>query len=303
MHKCPSRVLLGVTQPPSAHDEASGLTGAGTNGLLTFDAEVGRAVSVAADYQGWAYETGFNAAQATADATAGAVEEISWEPWNYAAGIDQPAYSDRSIASGAYDSFLSKWAAGAKAYGKPLFVRLAPEMNGNWDSWSVGVNGNTANSYVAMWRHVYDVVRAAGAFNVSWVWSPNVSFPGSTPLAEVYPGNAYVDVVALDGYNWGTATAATHWQSFQQIFGADLSTLRRLAPTKPIWLAEVGSAEQGGNKATWVKDLVNQVISAPQVAGFAWFNFNQPPTDWSVTSNPASLLSFREALRSRSLSS
>jgi len=296
MHKCPSKILFGVTAPPSPQDIAYGLTGAGTNALVDIASQTGHPVAIAADYQGWAYEPGFNLAQAQAAANAGAVEEINWEPWDYAQGVNQPTYSDRAIANGAYDGFLARWAAGAKAYGEPLFVRFAAEMNGNWDSWAVGVNGNTAADYVAMWRHVYSYVRAQGALNVSWVWSPNVSFPGSAPLSEVFPGNDYVDVVALDGYNRGTALSGTQWQSFTQIFGADLSTLSTLAPTKPIWLAEVGSAEQGGNKAAWVTNLVTQVLSQPQVVGFAWFNFDQPPIDWSMSSSAPSLSAFQAAL-------
>jgi hypothetical protein len=296
MHKCASKILLGVSQPPSLQDAAGGLTGSGAGGLSEFASEVDHPVAIAADYQGWAYETGFNLAQAEAAASVGAIEEIDWEPWNYAKGVNQPPYSDLAIADGAYDSFLAQWAAGAKAYGKPIFVRLAAEMNGYWDSWAVGVNGNTSADYIAMWRHVYTFVRAQGALNVSWIWSPNVSFPGSTPLSDVYPGNDYVDVVALDGYNWGTARIGTQWQTFDQIFGPDLATLSTLAPTKPVWIAETASAEQGGNKSAWIENLIGEVLALPQVVGFAWFNFNQPPTDWTVGSSPSSLSAFQDAL-------
>ncbi len=296
MHKCTSKILLGVSQPPSSQDAGTGLTGSGTSGLTEFETEVGHPVAIAADYQGWAYESGFNLAQAEAAVSAGAIEEIDWEPWNYAAGVNQPAYSDLAIADGAYDSFLTQWAAGAKAYGKPIFVRFAAEMNGDWDPWDVGVNGNTSAGYVAMWRHVYTSVRTQGALNVSWIWSPNVSFPGSTPLSDVYPGNNYVDVVGLDGYNWGTAKSGTQWETFDQIFGPDLATLRILAPKKPVWIAETASAEQGGNKSAWVANLVDEVLALPQVVGFAWFNFNQPPTDWTVSSSSSSLAAFQGAL-------
>lgn len=296
MGKCPAKVLLGVTEAPSAQDQALGLTGSGTAGIEAFASELQHPVAVAADYQGWAYESGFNTAQAEADAAAGAVEEVSWEPWDYAKGVDQPAYSDQAIADGAYDSFLASWAAGAKSYGGPIFVRLAAEMNGNWDSWSVGVNGNTSADYVAMWRHVVSFVRAQGALNVSWVWSPNVSYPGSTPLADVYPGDDYVDVVALDGYNWGTAQAGTSWEPFSQIFGPDLATLSTLAPGKPVWVAETACAEQGGDKAAWEADLVQQVLAQPQVVGFAWFDIAQGAEDWPVASSPASLAGLQSAL-------
>lgn len=296
MHKCPGQILLGVTEAPSEQDLAGGLSGSGATGLTAFAAEVGHPVAIAADYQGWPYQGGFNLAQAEAAAGSGAIEEINWEPWDYAQGLNQPAYSDRAIAAGAYDNYLASWAAGAKAYGKPIFVRFAAEMNGDWDSWAVGVNGNTSADYVAMWRHVYTFVRDQGALNVSWVWSPNVSFPGSTPLADVYPGNDYVDVVALDGYNWGTATPGTQWQSYETIFGPDLQTLAALALGKPVWIAETASVEQGGDKAAWVTEMVKGVLSAPQVVGFAWFDIKQGPADWTIGSSPSALAAFRAAL-------
>jgi len=295
--RCSTSVVLGITEPPSPADTSDGLPGAGTASLQNFAVEAGRPAAVAADYQQWGGSPGFIAAQARADAEAGAVEEISWEPFDYTGGLTQPAYTDRSIASGAYDSYLKSWAAGAKAYKKPLFVRFAAEMNGNWDSWDVGVNGNTAADYVAMWRHVYAVVTGAGAKNITWLWSPNVSYAGSPSLASVYPGSAYVGVVALDGYNWGSAYSYTSWQSFGQIFNPDLASLAKVAPGKPIWIAETASTEQGGSKAAWIADAFKQVDSNPNIVGLAWFDFNQPPTYWPINSSAASLQAFDGAVK------
>ena len=73
-------------------------------------------------------------------------------------------------------------------------------MNGNWNSWGTRP-GNSSADYVAMWRHVVSIFRAAGASNVRWVWSPNIYASRSTttrPFAAYYPGNAWVDDVGLD---------------------------------------------------------------------------------------------------------
>jgi len=32
-------------------------------------------------------------------------------------------------------------------------------MNGKWQPWSIGVNGNTAAQYVTAWRHAHDIFR------------------------------------------------------------------------------------------------------------------------------------------------
>ena len=84
-------------------------------------------------------------------------------------------------------------------------LRYGHEMNGSWYPRADGVNGNAPGDFAAAWRHVHDVVTAAGATNPSWVWSPNIPYTGSTPLDGLYPGAVYVDAVALDGYNWGTS--------------------------------------------------------------------------------------------------
>jgi beta-mannanase len=42
---------------------------------------------------------------------------------------------------------------------KPFYLRFAHEMNGKWQPWSPGVNGNTAARYVIAWRHVHHIFR------------------------------------------------------------------------------------------------------------------------------------------------
>ncbi len=156
-------------------------------------------------------------------------------------------------------------------------------MNGPWYPWSEGVNGNQPGSYVQAWRHVHDIFRAEGVTNVSWVWSPFVRLAGTRPLSSFYPGDAYVNWVALDGYNGGSALDWGGWLSFEQIFGPSLAELRALT-TKPIAIAEVASAEAGGSKALWIKDFFASLERRPEIRAFSWFHFNKE-TDWRITSS------------------
>ena len=41
----------------------------------------------------------------------------------------------------------------------------------------------------------------------------------------------------------------------RDIFNNQLESLWRLAPTKPVQIAEVGTARHGGNKAAWIHDM------------------------------------------------
>jgi hypothetical protein len=207
----------------------------------------------------------------------------------------------RDIAAGRYDSSIWTWAAQAKAWGHPLFLRWDWEMNGSWFAWgATPQNANTPADYVAAWRHVHDVFEAAGATNVTWVWSPNVEFPGSVRLASLYPGNAYVDWTAMDGYDRsGNATS-----TFASIFAATYAELLRLAPTKPIMIAEVAASEAAGSKASWIRDAlsVQLPLRFPSVRAVVWFNWRISEggawQDWPIESSASARQAFAAAIAS-----
>ncbi|CCQ45114.1 putative endoglucanase [Pseudarthrobacter siccitolerans] len=228
----------------------------------------------------------------------GAVPLVTWEPWAWGGGLEQPAYSLDRIAAGDFDARIIQWGQALAAWGYPVQLRFAHEMNGNWYPWAEGVNGNEAGDYVQAWRHVHDVMAAAGASNVSWVWGPNVPYWGSTDLAGLFPGADYVDVVALDGYNWGTSASWSGWISPQDLFAPGIAELRALAPGLPILIAETASSEAGGSKAAWNTDLVAYLAAQPDVMGFVWFHI-QKEADWRINSSDASAAAFKSALAAR----
>jgi beta-mannanase len=228
----------------------------------------------------------------------GATPLVTWEPWAWGGGVEQPAYSLDRVAAGDFDAHITQWGQSLAAWGKPVMLRFAHEMNGNWYPWAEGVNGNQPGDYVAAWRHVHDVVAATGAANVQWVWSPNVPYWGSTDLAGLYPGAGYVDIVALDGYNWGTSQTWSSWVSPMDLLGPGISQLRTLAPGKPVLIAETASSELGGSKAAWNTDLVSYLAAQPDVMGFVWFHL-QKETDWRINSSDSSASAFKSALWAR----
>ncbi|ACL40917.1 beta-mannanase-like protein [Pseudarthrobacter chlorophenolicus A6] len=228
----------------------------------------------------------------------GAVPLVTWEPWAWGGGVNQPAYSLDRIAAGDFDAHIAQWGQALAAWGYPVQLRFAHEMNGDWYPWAESVNGNQPGDYVQAWRHVHDVVEAQGASNVSWVWSPNVPYWGSTDLAGLYPGAGYVDVVALDGYNWGTSASWSGWISPQDLFAPGIAQLRALAPGTPILIAETASSEAGGDKAAWNTQLISYLAAQPDVMGFVWFHI-QKEADWRINSSAASATAFKNALLAR----
>lgn len=236
----------------------------------------------------------------------GAVPLVTWEPWIAHGGPDQPEFALAAIAAGTYDDYIHGWARDAAAWGRPFYLRFAHEMNGSWYPWGADVNGNTPDDYVAAWRHVLGIFREEGATNVRWVWSPNVLLSSAGPSAALndiapatsyrsyYPGDDYVDWVALDGYNWG----GTGWQSLSEVFARSYDTLVALTE-KPVMIAEVGCTEQGGDKAAWIESgLLTEIPQRlPRVRAVIWFNSNQE-RDWRIDSSPAALQAFRMVAQS-----
>jgi beta-mannanase len=212
--------------------------------------------------------------------------------------LNQPDYALSTIADGAWDSYIETWAREAAAYGGPILIRFAQEMNGTWYPWSATTNGNTAANYVAAFQHIHDVFEQVGATNVKWVWSPNIVQGMPTPLSSVYPGSAYVDYVGIDGYNGGTAVPSMGgWLTPSQVFGSTLSGLEQVAPDKPVFINETGCAEEGGDKAEWITELFSYLEGTPSVVGLVWFDVDEASeTNWRLDSSPASFAAAAAAL-------
>lgn len=301
-----------------------------------FASQIGRMPAIVMWYQAWggdAASTAFRPELLENVASRGPTPMITWEPWvplyyghdeatmgsstsstttistsaplsdpSRIPGrsvVDQPAYRLANILRGDFDAYIDAWAVGLARYGQPVYLRFAHEMNGDWYPWGAGVNGNTTMDYVTAWRYVHGRFAAARAYNVRWVWTPMVW--QSISLADVYPGDAYVDWIGLDGYNWGTVAPSWRtpgWQSFADVFERDYQSLAALT-SKPIMIAETASAEEGGDKAIWISDAFNVQLprNFPRVRAVVWFNFNKE-TDWRIDSSPAALQAFFVAVHS-----
>lgn len=263
-----------------------------------FTSEVGVAPQIVLYYRDWnpSWSTALLDPRITAPILArGAVPMITWEPFRSDdAAVAQPAYAPAAIAAGRYDAYIRRAAAEAAAFKRPFFLRFAHEMNGSWAPWE-RVAGNTPTDYVAMWRHVVSLFRAAGASNVRWVWSANVVGGGVAPFEPYYPGDAWVDDVALDGYNWGVVKQS-RWRPFAGVFGESYDALSALT-RKPLLITETSSAELGGSKAAWIDGIATALAQRlPRVRALIWFDRDQE-TSWSVASSPGALQAFRRLVR------
>jgi beta-mannanase len=183
------------------------------------------------------------------------------------------ASSLSKITSGAYDKRIKAQARAMKAFGHRVFLRLAPEMNGDWYGYS-----GKPSAYVAVWRHVHDVFVRAGATNVTWVWCPNLT---PSNWDAYYPGAKYVNVVGVDGYS----NTAYDWETFKQMFGGFFAHFAAFAPGKPQLVVETatdsgaGGPEAGvGSAASYISGMQSylQDVAGPKynVIGVCWFDTN-----------------------------
>jgi len=226
----------------------------------------------------------------------GAVPFVTLEPWPQSlrsGQVDEPSYRLSSVAGGGHDVALIRIARAIAAYGKPVYLRYAHEMNGDWYPWATRANAGSPAAYVEAWQHTHDLMAGAGARNAEWVWSPAAlaTGPGGPAggLSAMYPGDRYVDFVGFTGYGLGESAATTFdpWL-------ADVATFT----SRPVILSEIGA--DGPNKVAWINSLGPYLEQHPNVAGFVWFNTTPQSTGASgyyrIDDSSAQVSAFRAVL-------
>ncbi|MGH2897929.1 MAG: glycoside hydrolase family 26 protein, partial [Solirubrobacteraceae bacterium] len=255
----------------------------------------GRRVAIVNWYQNWGGGAWISSVQphvVGAVTNSGRVPLLTWEPTDSSFSPLQPAYALARIAAGDHDGYIASFARGLRNLGSVVYLRPMHEMNGTWYPWGAGVNGNTAGQFVQAWRRMHGIFAAQGASNVRWVWSPNnFDVSSAYPMESFYPGGAYVDVLAANAYNWGSARPQWGgWQTFSQVFGSADSRLAALGP-QPIWLAEAGTAPNGGDKPAWIRDMFARAEQMPRLGAIVWFN-ELKELDWRANADPAVAAAF-----------
>jgi mannan endo-1,4-beta-mannosidase len=190
-----------------------------------------------------------------------------------------------AIAAGFSDSYLRSYARTVRAFGHPVILSFGHEMNGTWYPWSAGSTSPAV--FRAAWRHVVAVFRAAGASNVTWLWTISSTNAAGSGLRQWWPGSAWVNWVGIDGYYYRASS------SFTSVFGTTVSDVRTFTHD-PILISETGvSPAAGPAKITSLFTGVRR----DHLLGFVWFDVAQHEgiyhQDWRLENNPAALATFR----------
>lgn len=182
-----------------------------------------------------------------------------------------------SVAAGSDDAVITKVAESLKSFGKPVFLRWYWEMNFTTDPQTakqcLGTGGPAG--FIAAWQHIWKIFQNVGATNVAFVWCPggnNIS----TLAPQFYPGNQYVDWIAVDVY------AVTQGSSFAKIVAPFYNQFS--SDGKPLMIAETGAHQ--GVQSQYLQGVATSLPAQfPDIKAFLYFDGSGPRGDWSLDSN------------------
>ncbi|HVV77319.1 MAG TPA: glycosyl hydrolase [Mycobacteriales bacterium] len=166
----------------------------------------GRPITSAADFQTNASWQAFDSAQRVIKdwrgQNTGIVVSIAVPLW--------AGYGDHlaAAASGYYDEHFQTMARNLVAAGLGNSVlRLGWEFNGDWFRWGITSSGKPyqyklrAREFASAWRHIVTSIRHVKGAHFKFDWCVSAG-PHFKHLDLAYPGNAYVDYVGMDVYDW-----------------------------------------------------------------------------------------------------
>jgi len=311
------RTALGLYVPGIPYFES------GARGLDALEKKLEAKVEIVSGFVDWEYV--FGGPRDLALTKGGARSLLySWEP--HCAPAARPGEPERcvtfeSVARGDHDDYLHAIAASMRKFPHTIYVRPWGEMNAEWSPWQPGSGrprAGTHAQFVAAWRHVRDLFEREQVDNLKLVFNPDASdWETSTRIPEIWPGSEYVDVLGIDGYNWGKGVPGGPgtWREFEEIFADMYAILTALHPTAPVWICEVGSKEPtksdgsqarpaprdpAHSKGAWLTRMMSS-RAFPRVTALVHFNVNKE-RDFRLESSPDALRAMRRQLRLRARS-
>ena len=278
------------TRPPASTTPPAGFTAAMAPnsgalwGTSKFDkgweAQMGRKFDIVHVYHQWSQN--FPTAEERALAAEGRMLLINWKsPGSWPA-----------VANGSQDAQITTTATRLKGFGQKVFLAFHHEPEND-----IPGAGQPAD-YAKAFRRVVDIFNRIGADNVLFVWNMMGFVGGHGDIyPTLYPGDAYVDWIAYDPYNWYGCKAGHKTRSFAEITKPFYDWTAAHAPGKPLMLAEYGLREQPGgtpSKAEWLRDsLVQLKTTRTRIKALVYFN-NLHTCDWRITSSSASVAAYRD---------
>ncbi|MFF0720158.1 glycosyl hydrolase [Micromonospora sp. NPDC003816] len=192
---------------------------------------------------------------------------FAWESRVFSSGT---VLTWRDVYSGRYDQTIDDVAGRIKAAGVPVFMGFDHEPEDEPEK------GSDAE-FVRAWRYVHDRFAAAQVRNAVWVWTMMGWSGHYSRYAGLYPGDAYVDWVAWDPYNFHVCNGSTTWKSPSTTIGSFYRWLddTGIGKGKPRMLAEFGTNFDSADpnaKRRWFEEFPAALKAHPKIKAAIYFN-------------------------------
>ncbi|HEY2801991.1 MAG TPA: glycosyl hydrolase [Chthoniobacterales bacterium] len=288
------------------------------DGIEDFETMVGKHQAIIASSSYWG-EQRFPTRNLEIISRHGSMPLVFWSPWDkpYLQNRGPDRFSLREIIKGTWDTYIDRWADSARAFGKPMLVSFANEMNGEWFPWSgwfYGANKPVPGqpnewqgpeTFKKAYRHVVDRVRARGAKNIQWVFhTNNYAEPNETwnYPAAYYPGSNYVDWLGMSIY--GQQVGGDDWSPVEPLITWPYDQMCAVDPTKPIMVAEwgVGEFPRHGDKAKFISEGLQLLrtqyprIKAAVYWSERWQNDDNTYSNLRVNSSVEALAAYKKGI-------
>lgn len=240
---------------------------------------------------------------------AGRTPLVTWEPFTPTPAAT-PGDILRRVVAGEYDEYLTEWAAALASWragsdgqigtddDRRLYLRPMHEPNGDWYPWAPASSDCDAETYVAAWRRLHRVVADAGVTtdHVKWIWAVNHVDVGDVTAESLFPGDDVVDLVGVDGFNWGASQPWSEWRSPPAVFGEMFDRMRDHTGL-PVCVPEFGTTSLTVDGSDWVRKNrwlreAFAYFDAEDVPLAAYFDVEKE-TDWQVFGGTAGENSIR----------
>jgi O-antigen/teichoic acid export membrane protein/glycosyltransferase involved in cell wall biosynthesis len=180
-------------------------------------------------------------------------------------------------AVGAYDPYARRLAANlVKAGFGYSVIRLGPEMNGTWNVGSLGSTPGSWKDWAQCFAHEVRAMRSVSGSHLLFDWNVNANYR-NIPLAEFYPGNAYVDIIGIDFYDTSGLTlppvgSPSRWTALSRQPDSLMAVAAfAAAHHKPLSFPEWATVGSQGDDAAYVTSM-GSFISRHDVAFQSWFD-------------------------------
>jgi len=214
-----------------------------------------------------------------------------------------PVFSLQNIIDGDFDAALTQWAIDARKTMIPLNLEFGVEVNGNWFPWNGSWNGegNTTEygsvydpdgpeRFKDAYRHIIDLFNLNHVDNATWFFHVNYENVPNMPwnaMKKYYPGDDYIDWIAISVYGVQGPNSSEEWKTFEEILDAAYDEFSAISPNKPLSINEFGVCEAPalGDKAAWITNALQVIKSGkyPRIKAISYWNEVWQNDDGSIS--------------------